>query len=109
MSKLIPTATHWGCYSIEVEGNRVINIHHYPSDPDPSPIKESLRDALDPNCRIKRPAVRQSYLQQGPSRPDLRGKEPFVEVSWDEALEIVHNALASVKAKYGNESIFGGS
>ena len=39
----------------------------------------------------------------------MRGAEPFVEVSWDRALDLVAGELERVRAEYGNEAIYGSS
>ena len=60
--------------------------------------------------RIDRPYVRQGWLEEGPGgRRDRRGGEPFVAVSWEQALDLVAAELARVKAKHGNTAIFAGS
>ena len=38
-----------------------------------------------------------------------RGVEPFVAVSWDEALDLVAAALMRVKETYGNAAIYASS
>ena len=38
-----------------------------------------------------------------------RGQDAFVEVGWDEALDLAARELARVKAEHGNASIYGGS
>ena len=38
-----------------------------------------------------------------------RGRDAFVEVGWDEALDLAAGELARVKAEHGNASIYGGS
>src|SRR4029450_849949 len=38
-----------------------------------------------------------------------RGVEPFVAVSWDEALDLVATELRRVQATYGNEAIYASS
>jgi biotin/methionine sulfoxide reductase len=66
--------------------------------------------ALISPARILRPAVRKSYLEQGPgARTEGRGAEPFVEVAWNEALDLVAAELKRVKTRYGNEGVFAGS
>ena len=48
--------------------------------------------------RVRRPAVRKSWLEQGPGAArERRGAEPFVELPWDEALDLVAGELARVK------------
>jgi biotin/methionine sulfoxide reductase len=39
----------------------------------------------------------------------VRGKEPFVEVSWELAVQLAADELARVKEDFGNKAIYGGS
>ena len=36
------TATHWGTYRGEVRGGRLVALHPYEGDPDPSPIARNI-------------------------------------------------------------------
>ena len=107
-AQLIPTSTHWGNFLIEKDGDRMVRVHAYDTDSNPSAIGQSLLDALDSGCRIPRPMIRQGYLQKN-SNGTGRGVEPFVAVPWDEALDIGAEAIQRVRQKYGNQAIFGGS
>jgi biotin/methionine sulfoxide reductase len=109
-STFTPTVTHWGNFRIETRDGKICGVHPYASDPEPSPIGENLRAALDPAVRIAQPMVRQSYLGNPlDSAPHLRGIDRYVPVSWDCALELAADALRRVRAEHGNEAIFGGS
>lgn len=100
--------THWGPFVVETEGDVVTAVCPHPADPDPSPIGRSLRQVRE--CRVARPSVRRSWLDDGPgARTELRGKEPFVEVEWGEALSLVTDELTRVRQAHGNAAIFGGS
>ena len=104
------TSTHWGVYDVTVERGEVIRVEPFDKDPDPSPIGQSLCGTVTGPTRVRRPAVRRSYLEKGPgAATHLRGAEPFVEVSWDEALALVASDLKRVISKFGNASIFAGS
>jgi biotin/methionine sulfoxide reductase len=104
------TSTHWGVYEVEVDAGRVTQLKPFAHDPDPSPIGKSMPSALTSPARILRPAIRKTYLERGPgARTELRGAEPFVEVSWPEALDLVAGELKRVKGCYGSEAIFAGS
>lgn len=104
------TATHWGIYRVDVEAGRVVGIRNFEGDADPSPIGLSMPGAIDDSVRISQPMVRAGYLEHGPRRHrNRRGSEPFVAVSWNEALDLAAAALTDVKARFGNEGIFGGS
>ncbi|UJW73801.1 molybdopterin-dependent oxidoreductase [Rhizobium sp. SL42] len=102
-------AAHWGFYSHDTQADA---LKPHPADPDPAQFgTELLADRLAP-CRIVRPAVRRSYLENGPgpgSGTSRRGAEPFVEVSWQEALDLVAAEIRRVRDTYGPEAIFSGS
>ena len=104
------TSTHWGAYQVEVEHGRVLGLLPFAHDPDPSPIGDSVAAAVAGRSRILRPAVRKTFLEHGPgAATGQRGAEPFVEVSWQEALDLVAAELQRVRHSYGNASIFAGS
>ena len=104
------TATHWGTYRGEVRGGRLVALHPFEGDPDPSPIARNVPASLDHPARIRRPAVRRSFLERGHAAGGAgRGAEPFVEVGWDAALDLVAAEVARVRGAYGNAAIFGGS
>ncbi|GKS92696.1 molybdopterin-dependent oxidoreductase [Acidovorax sp. SUPP2539] len=105
------TATHWGVYRPIVEGGRLTGMAPAPWDAAPSPIGQSLPGAIDSPTRVRRPAVRRSFLNPATRHASghLRGREPFVELPWDEALDLVAGELRRVRAAHGNEAVFGGS
>src|ERR1700704_2515007 len=105
------TLAHWGVYEVEYdETGTAIHLHPFSKDPDPSPIGLHMLSDEVARLRVRRPAVRKSWLEHGPGAfPELRGAEPFVEVSWDEALDLVTAELGRVKRDFGNQAIFGGS
>lgn len=107
------TSLHWGAYRPQVVDGELRALVPVEWDSDPSPIGDSVAAALTSPTRIRRPAVRRSFLEgliEGHGRnAELRGQEPFVEVSWDVALELVAKELKRVKSEHGNQAIFGGS
>lgn len=109
-AKYLPTSTHWGNYLIEARDGKVAAVHHYDVDKNPTPIGQSLLDAQDRNCRIPLPMIRKGYLKNTWSSDGSgRGREPFVPVSWDTALDLAADALKSAIERGGNESIYAGS
>ena len=110
MNAPLLTSMHWGVYEVEVEGGRIARLKPFAHDPEPSPIGHAVPAALTSPTRVMRPAVRRSYLEHGPgAATHLRGAEPFVEVPWPEALDIVAAEVDRVKTQFGNASIFAGS
>lgn len=104
------TSTHWGVYDVTIENGGIGKVAPFAHDPDPSPIGQSLLGTVTGPTRVRRPAVRASYLARGPGAGrERRGAEPFVEVGWDEALSLVAGELRRVSERHGNTAIFAGS
>ncbi|MEM6623612.1 MAG: molybdopterin-dependent oxidoreductase [Pseudomonadota bacterium] len=109
-TRLTSFATHWGTYKAEVRNGRVVGVRDHSDDPDPALIGPGIIDMVDHPTRIEQPMVRESYLTDGPSADRTgRGREPFVAVSWDEALDLAAAELDRVRSDHGNQAIFGGS
>eukprot|EP01034_Spumella_vulgaris_P011902 gene11902-15143_t len=105
------TAAHWGVYEVEYDDKgQATKLHPFSKDPDPSPIGLHMLSDEVARMRVRRPAFRKSWIEHGPgSKSDKRGQEPFVEVPWDEALDMVSAELKRVKDAHSNRAIFGGS
>ena len=106
------TSSHWGAYEVVREQGRATGLRGYAGDPDPSPIGVAMWDAYQSPVRVRRPAVRAGWLDRAPGDPrrsEGRGREPFVEVSWAQALDLVSAELRRVIDAHGNTAIFGGS
>lgn len=105
------SAAHWGIYEVDtVRESNLPRLRALSVDPDPTRIGLDQLDPQTQALRIKRPAIRKSWLEKGAgANPELRGREPFVEVDWETALAAAAVELHRVKAEHGNQSIFGGS
>ena len=109
-SSIHRTVTHWGAYDAEVVKGQIVALHPIADDPDPSPIGNSLVDAVAHPNRIAQPMIRKGWLENGPQgAKGGRGSDPFVSVSWDRALDLAARELDRVRQDYGNESIYAGS
>lgn len=104
------TSSHWGAYRVETGDGVVKALHGFEEDGDVSPIGQGIIDVLDAPSRIREPMFRKSWLESGPgSNNHLRGAEPFVAVSWEQAEKLVAAELDRVRQQFGSEAIFGGS
>ncbi len=101
--------SHWGVFQAEVRDGRIVGIHPFERDPDPSPIIQSIPHAVYAESRVRRPMIRKGWLESGPESRGRRGAEPFVAVPWDEALDMVASELDRIRKDFGNAAIFGGS
>ena len=105
-----PSASHWGSFYAHVEDGSLVGVEPYEADPDPSPFLGSVIGTTLGSARVRYPMVRSSVLHGGPgSHPERRGLDPFVRVTWDEALDLAALELDRVRHTYGNEAIFAGS
>ena len=101
------TSFHWGTYRVEARDGEVVALHPFEEDLDPSPIGQGYVGVLNDPDRITAPMVRKSWLEGGPGTGGhLRGKDDFVEVSWDKAERLAAKELRRVIDDHGNESIF---
>jgi biotin/methionine sulfoxide reductase len=103
-------STHWGIYRASYEGERLARLDPVEWDSAPAPFGRSMVDTARGEARILSPMVRASFLAQGHGAGgEFRGREPFVAVSWREAIDLVARELSRVRAGFGNGAIYGGS
>ncbi|WMS43934.1 molybdopterin-dependent oxidoreductase [Acuticoccus sp. MNP-M23] len=101
-------AAHWGTYRAEMKDGRAVALHPFEADPDPSGIGGAMLETLADPTRIGQPMVRRGWLA-GEADRSLRGRDEFVAVPWDEALDLAGGALSDARAAHGNEAIYAGS
>jgi len=108
------TASHWGLGYATVINDRLADVAAHPDDPAPSPINANIASSLNGQARVLRPAIRQgwfeSWLKGEPQvKRGERGRDAYLEVSWDEVLDIIAKEHQRIVTTYGNEAIFAGS
>jgi len=109
MTETLTTAAHWGVYEAERDAAGHVAIRPLTGDPRPAEISNGLADVASPRARIAQPLVREGYLAEGPASREGRGRERYVPVSWDKALDLVARALADTRAARGADGIYAGS
>lgn len=109
-ARRVPHCSHWGAYTLFVDGNNIFDVEPFAGDPSPSPIIGSVMKWADPKHRVLQPLVRKGWLaKREKSDGRDRGSDSYVAVSWDEALDLVSGEIDRVRSTFGNESIFAGS
>jgi len=105
--KLTATAFHWGAGWARTVDGVVQEIVPYASDPEPSPILQNIVDAITSPMRVAKPSVRTGFLNNDGGAG--RGTDHYVEMEWDDALDLAAGHLDQIRTTHGNEAIFGGS
>ena len=59
-------SSHWGAFTAVVEDGQFVGVRPFEKDPDPSPLIQSMPDAVYDDSRVARPVVRQGWLKHGP-------------------------------------------
>lgn len=101
-------ANKFGAFYVQTIGGRVVGTEPFEGDAMPTVLNNALSDHIQNETRVKYPYVRKSFLADPSNpKPQLRGKEPFVRVSWDEAIKLSAKILKENFDKYGSEAIYG--
>jgi len=103
------TSSHWGAFRVITENGRITAVEPFEADKNPSSIPNSLPAAVHHATRVGRPSIRRGWLENPNRARELRGSDEFIELPWDEALDITAAELDRVRNKHGNQAIFGGS
>lgn len=102
------TASHWGVGVATIRDDRIIAVDGHAGDPAAPEINLNIPGSIHGKARVLRPAIRKSWLAGTPKSVE-RGRDSFVEVSWDRALDLIAGELTRVRKDHGNVSIFAGS
>ena len=109
-TKKLPHLAHWGAFTAVTDNGKLTGCEPFFADQDPSPMLNTIPELVYSDKRIRKPMVRRSWLKSREnSDRTLRGREDFVEVDWDTALDLVAEENRRVRDRYGASGIFNGS
>jgi biotin/methionine sulfoxide reductase len=109
MSRRTHHSSHWGSFSVDVDGDAVTGVVAHADDSDPSPLLANIADTARAPSRVLRPTVRRGWWEQEPGAAARRGADEWLEVPWERILERVGGELRRVVDTYGNPAIYAGS
>ncbi len=108
--------SHWGAYTLLVQGQQIVGVEPHPNDPFPSDIIRSVQAWGQPHRRVLQPMANPAWLKAArQGRPttvaerQTRGSAKLVPIDWDEALSLGAAEIQRVIGQHGNRSIFAGS
>ncbi|MBZ7983927.1 MULTISPECIES: molybdopterin-dependent oxidoreductase [unclassified Campylobacter] len=108
----VVTGAHWGILKLTIKDGKVVKSEPFDANQTKN-LKNDLQhytpDLVYAN-RVKYPYVRKSFLENPlDNKPELRGKDEWVRVSWDKALKLVAESLKRTYDEKGANGIFAGS
>ncbi|HJN53131.1 MAG: trimethylamine-N-oxide reductase TorA [Pseudomonadales bacterium] len=104
------TGSHWGAMHATVKNGRLVSALPFRKDPFPNPLVNHTPEHVYSDSRVKYPMVRAGFLEKKHlSDTSQRGRDEFVRVSWDSALDLVADELQRVKQKHGPTAIYAGN
>lgn len=105
--KILRNLSHWGAFRATVSEGRLVAVAPFEHDPEPNPLIEAWVEMLHSPLRVARPALRRGFLAGDGGQG--RGEDSFVEVPWDEALDLVADNLSRIRSDDGPAAVLGGS
>lgn len=104
------TGAHWGILKVSVKNGKVISSQNAIPNKTLNPLQTATADLIYADSRVLYPMVRKSYLENPKSpKPELRGKDEWVRVSYEKAIKLVANELKATYKEKGASGVFGGS
>lgn len=104
------TAAHWGLLKITLKDGKIINSEEVLQRGETkNPQTTVTGDLVYTKSRIKYPMARKSFLENKKGNGELRGKDEWVRLKYDEAIKLVADKLKETIHNHGNEAIFAGS
>ncbi|GAA8339986.1 molybdopterin guanine dinucleotide-containing S/N-oxide reductase [Helicobacter pylori] len=104
----IPHATHFGPFIAKVQNGVIRDIVPQKSDYNPTMMLKAMVDRVYSDSRVKYPCVRKSFLENKKNHKELRGREEFVRVSWDVALDLAAKKLKEIPKENIYNASYGG-
>ncbi|MBF0783971.1 trimethylamine-N-oxide reductase TorA [Muribacter muris] len=108
--KTVVTAAHWGPIGVVVQEGKAVKSGPAIEPVISNELQTVVPDQLYSETRVKYPMVRKGFLANlDKSDTTMRGRDEWVRVSWEQALDLVHSQLKRIRDEYGANAIFAGS
>ncbi|WP_255459293.1 molybdopterin guanine dinucleotide-containing S/N-oxide reductase [Buttiauxella sp. A111] len=108
-NKKILTAAHWGPMLVETDGVRVISSTGALETGHENSLQSAVPDQVHSKARVQFPMARKGFLASPDAPQGVRGEDDYVRISWDQALQLIHQQHQRIRETYGAASIFAGS
>ena len=75
LEKIYHHSSHWGAFDAVVEDGKLTRVKPFKNDPSPSPILNSIPNAIYGKTRVSTPMVRSGWLEKGPEKSKAKRGE----------------------------------
>ncbi|WP_310608547.1 molybdopterin guanine dinucleotide-containing S/N-oxide reductase [Buttiauxella brennerae] len=108
-NKKVLTAAHWGPMIVETDGDRALRSTGALDTGHENSLQSAVPDQVHSKARVQFPMARKGFLASPDVPQGVRGEDEYVRISWDEALQLIHQQHQRIRMTYGAASIFAGS
>ncbi|MBJ3814290.1 molybdopterin guanine dinucleotide-containing S/N-oxide reductase [Shimwellia pseudoproteus] len=105
----ILTAAHWGPITVETDGKQVLGSRGVLPTTHPNSLQTVVADQVHSPARIRYPMARKGFLASPDAPQGVRGKDEYVRISWDQALDLIDQQHRRIREAHGPGAIFAGS
>ena len=101
----ILTAGRWGAMNVEVKDGKIVSSTGALAKTIPNSLQSTAADQVHTTTRIQHPMVRKSYLDNPLQPTKGRGEDTYVQVSWEQALKLIHEQHDRIRKANGPSAI----
>ena len=103
------SGSHWGAFRAKIYAGKVEEIKPLELDKYPTDMLNGIKGIIYSPSRIRYPMVRYDwFLNRHKSDTKTRGKNKFIRVTWDQALDMYYEELERIQTSYGPWALHAG-
>ena len=95
--------------NVEVKDGKIVSSTGALAKTIPNSLQSTAADQVHTTARIQHPMVRKSYLDNPLQPAKGLGEDTYVQVSWEQALKLIHEQHDRIRKANGPSAIFAGS
>ncbi len=92
--------------NVEVKDGKIVSSTGALAKTIPNSLQSTAADQVHTTARIQHPMVRKSYLDNPLQPAKGRGEDTYVQVSWEQALKLIHEQHDRIRKANGPSAIF---
>ncbi|SON49878.1 molybdopterin guanine dinucleotide-containing S/N-oxide reductase [Vibrio tapetis] len=103
------TAGRMGPIVCDVKDGKLVATKNALAQTVPNSLQTTGPDQVYTKARVVHPMIRKGFLAN-PSKPEgVRGKDEYVQISWDDAYKLIHEQHSRIRKENTPDAIFAGS